>query len=42
MTYAEWSEPVRLMEERIGPVTPDQQALASDVGWPYPVNCRAV
>ena len=32
MTYPEWSEPVRLMEQHLGPATRDQQALAAEVG----------
>lgn len=36
MTYVDWSQPVRLMEQRIGPATPDQQALAAEVGVTLP------
>ena len=38
MTYAEWSQPVRLMEQHIGPATPDQQALADAVGVTLPAG----
>ena len=36
MTYLEWSEPARLMEAHIGPVTQAQQALAAAVGFAMP------
>lgn len=41
MTFREWSEPVRLMEQRLGPVTEDQQALAADVGLALPSELPA-
>ena len=32
MTFPEWSEPVRLMEQKVGPVTEGQLTLGTEVG----------